>query len=333
MKVMVTGGLGFLGSAICKELIKQNHTVHTVSRRPAKELESSGIKVHYGDLSDKNFTEKSLESGIDSVIHCAAKAGIWGDYNDYYNSNIKSTQNIISSCLKHGVKSLIYTSSPSVVFDLKDQNGINETEHYPKKYYAYYPQTKAIAEQAVIKANSDKLATVSLRPHLIWGPGDRHIVPGIIKRAKKGKMLLINSGKNIVDTTYIDNAVYSHILALERLSIGSNIAGKVYFITNDQPLEIKKIINAMLKQAGIAEINRSVPEWMAYAFGAFLEFTYKITNRKDEPFITKFSAKELACSHWFDITNAKNDLEYEPKVTIEEGLQRLEKWLKENDIL
>ena len=333
MRVMVTGGTGFLGGAICKELLRQNHTVYTVSRKPAASLESTGINVCYGDLSDINFTEKSLNSGIDSVIHCAGKPGIWGNYEDYYNSNVKATENIIAACLKNNIKSLIYTSSPSVVFDLKDQNGIDETEHYPKKYYAHYPKTKAMAEQIVMKANSDKLATVALRPHLIWGPGDRHIVPGIIKRAKMGKMLLINSGKNIIDTTYIDNAVYSHILALEKLNIGSKIAGNIYFITNDEPMESGKIINSMLKQAGIAEIKKSVPEWTAYTFGAFLEFTYKITNRKEEPFLTKFSAKELACSHWFNITKAKNDLGYKPQVSIEEGLQSLKQWLKENDIL
>jgi len=333
MKVMVTGGTGFLGGAVCKELLKKKYTVCTISRKPAENLESAGIEVFYGDLTDKEFTKKALANNFNAIIHCAGKPGIWGNYEDYYKNNVTATENIISSCLCNNIKSLVYTSSPSVVFALKDQEGINETEPYPKKYNAPYPATKSLAEQAVLKANSNELATVSLRPHLIWGPGDRQIVPRIVKRAKANKMIIINHGKNIVDTTYIDNAVLGHVLALEKLSIGSNIAGKTYFITNGEPLEIGKIINAMLNEANLPSIQKSVPEWIAYSGGAILEILYKLTNRKDEPLITAFSAKELACSHWFDISNAKKDLGYEPIVTINEGLKRLGVWLRENGIL
>ncbi len=332
MKVMVTGGTGFLGGALCKELKKRQYQVSTIARSKAADLEKNGIEVFYGDLTDKDFVEKSL-SGLDSVIHAAGKPGVWGPYEDYYKNNVVGTENIISGCLKNKIKSLIFTSSPSVVFDLKDQNGVNEKEPYLESYKAHYPKTKAIAEQLVLKANSGTLATVALRPHLIWGPGDRHLVPRLISRAKIGKMLLIDSGKNIIDTTYIDNAVHGHILAMEKLSPGSNISGKKYFITNGEPMPTADILNAMLKEANLPKLTKSVPQWAAYTTGAMLEFLYTIAGRKDEPIITRFVAKELACSHWFDISAAQKDLGYEPLVSMDNGLKLLGKWLRQNGLL
>jgi nucleoside-diphosphate-sugar epimerase len=169
--------------------------------------------------------------GVDVVIHAAAKAGVWGPYETYRQANVQATNLIISACRQAGVKHLVYTSSPSVVFDGRDESGINESTPYPEKYLTPYPQTKALAEQNVLKANGSELVTVALRPHLIWGPGDHHLIPRILSRAKQGKLKLVGDGSNKVDSTYIDNAAHAHLLAADQLvakGLEAPCAGKAY---------------------------------------------------------------------------------------------------------
>lgn len=328
MKVLVTGGSGFLGKAIAKALVKRGHEVQSFSRGRYPELEALGIKTFRGDITDRDALLAAAD-GCDAVLHVAAKAGVWGSYREYYRPNVIGTRNVINACIKNNVKRLIFTSSPSVVFGNADQDGVDESEPYPKRFLSHYPRTKAIAERFVLKANSSELATVSLRPHLIWGPGDNHLIPRIISRAKAGKLRIVGDGKNLVDTVYIDNAVDAHLLALERLSPGSNISGKAYFITNGEPLPMAAIINMILKAGGIRPVKRKMPAGVAYAAGALMESLYHITRRRQEPLMTRFLAKELSCAHWFDITAARQDLGYAPKVSMEEGMQRLKQWLQE----
>jgi nucleoside-diphosphate-sugar epimerase len=244
---------------------------------------------------------------------------------------VVGTENVIDACLMNGVKRLVFTSSPSVVFDNRDQSGVGESEPYPRRFLSYYPQTKALAEQAVLKANSNELATVSLRPHLIWGPGDNHLIPRIVSRAKAGKLRIVGNGENLVDTVYIDNAVDAHVLALERLSSGSPISGKAYFITNGEPLPMATIINKVLKAADLPPVTKKIPAQVAYAAGASMELLYWLMKRREEPLLTRFVVRELSCAHWFDITAARQDLGYEPKVSIDEGMQRLRDWLLQKE--
>ncbi|MBW2999890.1 NAD-dependent epimerase/dehydratase family protein [Candidatus Woesearchaeota archaeon] len=329
MRLLITGGGGFLGKALAKALVKKGHQVRSFSRGDYPELRALGIEVRQGDIADENSLLAATE-GCDAVFHVAAKAGVWGSYEEYYKPNVLGTKNVINACIKNKVKRLIFTSSPSVVFDNASQDGVNESEQYPKKFLSYYPKTKAIAEKLVLKANSPELATVSLRPHLIWGPGDNHLIPRIISRAKSGKLRIVGDGKNLVDTVYIDNVVDAHVLALEKLSSGSSISGKAYFITNGEPLPMAVILNKILKAAELPPVNKKISVGVAYAAGALMEFLYSVTGRKKEPLMTRFVAKELSCAHWFDISAAKRDLGYEPSVSIDEGMQRLKEWLQQN---
>ncbi|MCP4689101.1 MAG: NAD-dependent epimerase/dehydratase family protein, partial [Desulfobacterales bacterium] len=265
----------------------------------------------------------------DMVFHVAAKAGVWGDYEAYYRANVTGTENVISACKKHGVARLVYTSSPSVVFGDSDMEGVDESVPYPAHYHAPYPETKALAEQRVVKAGDHGLRTIILRPHLIWGPGDNHLVPRIIARAKR--LRIVGRGKNKVDTVYIDNAADAHILAADRLAENSDLSGNIYFISNDEPINLWEIVNGILNAAGLPPVRRSVPAKAAWVVGAVLESVYKFFRIKSEPQMTRFVARELATSHWFNISAAKNDLGYTPKVSTAEGLQRLEAWLKNNN--
>jgi len=328
-KVLVTGGGGFLGSAIVTRLVQRKYHVRSFSRSPYPELSSMGIEHIQGDICNKSEIEHALR-GVDLVFHTAAKAGIWGNYSDYYRTNVTGTQNVIAGCKKHHISRLIYTSSPSVVFNGTDMEGVNESVPYPATYHAYYPQTKSIAEQVVIKAAGQGLMTIILRPHLIWGPGDKHFVPRIIARANR--LVRVGNGKNLIDTVYIDNAADAHILAADALEKNPKLSGNIYFISQGDPVPLWDMINHILKAAGLAPVKRSMPRNMAWLIGVMLELAYRSFNITKEPRMTRFLADELAKAHWFDISAAGKDLGYAPRISIKEGLRRLERWLQNKQL-
>jgi nucleoside-diphosphate-sugar epimerase len=263
------------------------------------------------------------------VFHVAAKAGVWGPWREYYEANVVGTQNVLAACNAHGIRQLVFTSSPSCTFAGVDQNGVNESEPYPTRFLAHYPHTKAIAERAVLAANGPDLATVALRPHLIWGLGDPHIIPRLIERARAGKLRIIGTQPKLVDTTYIHNAAMAHLLAADCLSIGSPIAGQAYFISQGEPEPLADFINRVLAIAGLPPMIRSISPVLAYWTGAAFECVYRLLRIQREPTITRFVARQLSTAHWFDLSAAKRDLGYVPQVSTEEGLRRLgESWRK-----
>ena len=328
MKALVTGGGGFLGGVIVRMLREQGDQVVSISRGRYAELDSLGVAQVQGDLADQAAVLKAAQ-GCDIIFHVAAKAGIWGSYDSFYQANVTGTQNILSVCKELCISKLVYTSSPSVVFDGNDVEGGNESLPYPEHFEAFYPQTKAQAEQLVLQANSPQLATVSLRPHLIWGPGDNHLVPRIIAKGKSGRLRRIGNRPCLVDTVYVDNAARAHLQAAERLAPGSVIAGKAYFISNGEPVQLWDMVNRILATGGVAPVKGSISPKAAYAVGTMCEGIWKLLNLSGEPPMTRFVAKELATAHWFDISAARRDLGYQPQVTLDEGLVRLQKWLAE----
>jgi nucleoside-diphosphate-sugar epimerase len=326
MTALVTGGGGFLGGAIVRRLVERGDRVHSLSRNQYPALEALGVAQHRGDVADAPAVLEA-SAGCDVVFHVAAKAGVWGRYEEYHRANVVGTENVLAACRKHGISRLVYTSSPSVVFDGRDMEGVNESVTYPAHFEAHYPKTKAIAEQAILEANGQALATVALRPHLIWGPWDNHLVPRILKRGRAGKLRRIGKANKLIDTIYIDNAADAHLLAADRLTPGSPIAGKAYFLSQGEPIPLWDMVNRILAACGVAPVTRSVPVWAAYLAGWLCEMWYMVTRRQDEPPMTRFVARELSTAHWFDISAAKRDLGYETKVSTEEGLRRLAEWL------
>jgi 2-alkyl-3-oxoalkanoate reductase len=327
-KVLVTGGGGFLGQAIVKRLVEYGDYVFSFCRRHYPELERLQIDQILGDISDKVAVEKAVR-GMEIVFHVAAKPGVWGTYEEFYRPNVTGTQNIIDACLKYHVPYLIHTSSPSVVFDGSDMDGVDESIPYPSHYTAHYPKTKAMAEKAVRRISSE-IGTICLRPHLIWGPGDNHLVPRILARGKANRLIQVGNGKNKVDVTYIDNAADAHILAAERLSENSKLSGRIYFISQAEPVLLWDMVNSILKAGGIAPVRRSVSQRTAYFLGVLFEAMFKCLQIQKEPPMTRFVAEELAKTHWFNISAAKKDLGYHPNVSTEEGLKRLKRWLDED---
>ncbi|NNL40992.1 MAG: NAD-dependent epimerase/dehydratase family protein [Desulfobacterales bacterium] len=325
--ILVTGGGGFLGKAIVQRLLEKGENVRSFSRSFYPGLKSLGANQIQGDIGDPSAVQRACD-GIQTIFHVAAKPGIWGNYKDYYNTNVIGTKNVIKACHKHHISKLIYTSSPSVVFNGMDMEGVDESVPYANRFHAHYPKTKALAEQSIINAASDKLRTIILRPHLIWGPEDNHLIPRII--AKAGRLKVVGNGENLVDTIYIDNAAEAHILAAENLDKNPQISGNVYFISQNEPVPLWSMVNNILKAAGLKPVKGSISKQSAWIVGAVFEFFYQILSIEREPPMTRFVANELATSHWFDISAAKRDLGYSPRVSIKEGLKTLEDWLKKN---
>ena len=326
MKALVTGGGGFLGLAIVRRLVAQGTTVCSFSRQRHDELDALQVEQRLGDLADEAAVRSAM-TGCDVVFHVAAKPGIWGPYEDYHQTNFIGTKNVIGACREQGVSRLVYTSSPSVVFDGRDMEGVDESVPYPSRFAAHYPRTKAAAEQLVRAANDERLGTVSLRPHLIWGPGDNHLLPRLIARARAGQLRRIGDSKQLVDTTYIDNAAEAHLLAAEKLKPGAVVAGRVYFISQGEPLNLWAMINRLLEAAGAPTVQRTIPRGVALALAWGFENIHILLRRSGEPRLTRFVVQELCTAHWFDISAARRDLGYRPTVSISEGLHRLREHL------
>jgi len=307
-------------------LRERGDEVCSFSRNPHPELTEMGVEHCRGELADAGAVKRAAE-GCDIIFHVAAKAGVWGPYEEFYRANVLGTKHVIDACRLHGIKRLVYTSSPSVVFDGSDMEGVDESVPYPEHFEAFYPQTKAEAEQLVLQANDQTLATVALRPHLIWGPEDNHLVPRILARGAKGALRKLGSRECLVDTVYIDNAALAHLQAADHLAVGSVVAGKAYFLSQGEPLPIWDVVNRILDAGGLPPVTRIISPSLAYTIGAILEKVYGLLNLKGEPRMTRFVAKELSTSHWFDLSAARNDFGYQPEVTFDEGIERLREWL------
>ncbi len=322
MRALVTGGAGFLGGAIVKRLIERGEEIRSFSRAPHPELRARGVETFEGDVADPVALSRAVE-GCDVVFHVAARVGGWGPRADYRRTNVLGTDNVIEACRHHGVPRLVYTSTPSVVHRGGDIEGADERLPYASHFEAAYPETKALAERRVLAANDATLSTVALRPHLVWGPGDRQLIPRLLARARSGRLRLIGGGHKLVDATYIDNAAEAHLLAADRLAPGAACAGRAYFIAQGEPAPARELINGVLAAAGLPPVTRSVPASAAWLAGALAELVWLALRRRDEPPITRFAARQLATAHWYDLSAARRDLDYHPEISTAEGLERL----------
>ena len=322
MKALVTGGGGFLGRHIVMKLLARGDTIRVLGRRRYSDLEKIGVESVQADVQDASVVERAC-LGMDAVFHVAAHAGYWGSWQSYYGPNVVGTQNVLTGCRKAGVRKLIYTSTPSVVSASGNLEHVDERIPYPAHYDCPYPATKAAAERLVLTTNGkDRLLTIALRPHLIYGPGDPHLFPRIIDRARRGLLVQVGDGTNRVDVTYVENAADAHLLAADRLGDGSPVNGQAYFISQGTPVALWPWINAILTALGIPGVHRKISHRAARTVGAAMEMAYTVLPLRGEPRMTRFLADQLATSHYFDIAKARTDLGYEPRISTEDGLEK-----------
>ncbi len=320
--VLVTGGGGFVGKALCLKLIQLGFSVRSISRGDYPELEKVGVQTFRADLGADPSTYEQAFKDLSCVFHTASKVDMWGRYDDFFRSNVVATRNIISVCRKFAIKNLVYTSSPSVVADGSSHRGSDESLPYPKSYQAFYPATKALAEQEVLAQNSPSLSTIALRPHLIWGPGDRHLVPSVLEKARSGKLVIVGDGENVVDLCFIEECVDAHILAMQALAQGE-ASGKAYFISQGQPIKLWEWVNRIVKLYRCPEVKRKLPTALANFLATILEGVSNLIPGKPEPRLTRFMVSQMSTDHWFSIAQAKELLGFTPHNSLDLCFEKL----------
>lgn len=330
MRALVTGGGGFLGRAIVEMLLNRGDRVRFIARRRYPDVEALGAEGLQGDIRDRDCIVDAAR-GAEAVFHTAALPGIWGDPKIFEAVNVTGTLNVLEACRRRGVGKLVHTSSPSVVFDMKDECRIDERAPFPARWFNPYSESKARAEQAVLSASGqDGVLCCAIRPHLIWGPRDNQLLPRLIERARKRQLRIIGNGRNKVDLTYIENAAMAHLLACDAMSF-NRVAGQAYFISDDQPVVLWEWINTFLARLSLPAVKRRIPAVVACAAGAGMECIYRMLKKQDEPRMTRFLARALSCSHYYDIGKAKRDFHYRAAIGNEEGLRRtVEYFMKQN---
>lgn len=319
MKILVTGGGGFVGGYIVERLLARGYAVRSIGRSPQPELVAKGVEVVCGDLTDATAVSAACE-GVDTVFHVAARAGVWGSWESFYRPNVIGTRNVLSACRKWQVKRLVYTSTPSVVFNGDSIRGGDESLPYGKNWLCHYAETKALAEQEALAANSEKLQVVALRPHLIFGPGDPHLLPRVVESVKAGRLRIVGDGSAKVDVSYVGNVADAHLDAFDALERGKG-AGQAYFISQGEPVDLWPWLNSILEGLGQPPLTQKIPLPLAYGIGALCEGAWKVLRRRTDPPITRFVAVELAKDHYFDINKAQHELGYRPRVPMNEALK------------
>jgi nucleoside-diphosphate-sugar epimerase len=337
MHVLVTGGGGFLGGYIVKALLARGDRVRSFGRGDYPQLSAQGVDIVRGDIRDSTALAAAC-AGVECVFHTAAIAGIGMDRDVYEAVNRTGTELLLANARRCGIARFVYTSSPSVVFAGEDQCGVDEKAPYDfgwmESNRAFYSYTKACAEQAVLAANSETLRTCALRPHLIWGPGDTHLVPRLLTRARTGRLRKVGGGTNLVDITYVENAADAHLQAADALgteqplTVSSSPVGKAYFISQGEPVNCWRWIDEVLALAELPPCEKSVSRAGASRAGTAFEFVYRSTRLAGEPPMSRFLAAQLSTSHWFDIAAARSVLGYQPRVSTDEGMRRLGEWLR-----
>lgn len=328
-RVAITGGSGFIGLALVRMLLERDVEPVIICRHPSPAADQLGVETRIGDIRDRALLEQAF-MGCDTVFHVAAKAGIWGAWKDFFSINVTGTEQVIGACKTRGVASLVYTSTPSVVFHPAGVSGVSESTPYSRTFLCHYAHTKALAEQLVLAANSDELRTTALRPHLVWGPGDNHLLPRLVKQGRNGTLRRVGDGHNLVDLTYIDNAVHAHLLAADNLAGPASGAGRAYFISQGTPVRLWPWINTLFKRLGIPVVRDKISFQQAYWGGMFFESAYRLFRIKKEPPMTRFLAAQLAKPHWFNLERAQRDLGYAPLVSSGDGMNRTVAWLQQN---
>lgn len=321
-RVLVTGGNGFIGQALVRRLVERGVEVAVIGRNSYPDLEALGVRCHRGDIRDPAALERAV-AGRDTVFHVAAKAGVWGPRQEYFATNLDGTANVIEACRRNGVERLVHTSTPSVVFDRRSLEGADETTPYAARPLCHYAASKIAAERLVLAANASGLRTAAIRPHLVWGPGDQHLIPRLLARGRAGELAIVGSGTNRVDITYIDNVVHAHLLAADNLCASGSAAGQAFFIGQDSPVSLWSWINDLFARLDIPPVSRRVPLPAAYCVGMMLEAVHALFRLNREPRMTRFVAYQLADSHWFSHRKAEQLLGYRPLVSTGEGLARL----------
>lgn len=327
VKAVVTGGGGFLGRRIVELLRERGDEVRVLARRRYPAIEAVGATSIRLDIRD-TAAVRAASARADVVFHVAGLTGHWGPRETFWSANVDGTRSVLAAVRAAGVRTLVFTSSPSVVGYARDvENGGPELP-YAARHESAYAESKAAAERLVLAANGDNVATVALRPHLIIGPGDSRMMPRLVRHAAEGRLRMVGDGCNRVDLTYVDNAAWAHLDAADTLARpGAGCAGKAYFISNGEPVLFWAWLNRLLHELGLPQASRSLSLGATRLAAGMVEMLWRALRLDGDPPITRFIAVALARSHWYDMEPARRDLGYHIRIPLEEGTRRTVQWL------
>lgn len=324
MRALVTGATGFIGGKLARRLEAMGWQVTAVGRnlQEGRSLAADGILFVPADLADEAAIRKACD-GQDIVFHCGALSSPWGKYEHFYNSNVIGTRNIAQGSLEHKVKRLVHVSTPSIYFDYTDRLGIKEDDALPAKPVNAYAATKLLAEQEADRAYEAGLEVVTIRPRAVFGPGDRAILPRLLRANERGKVPLINGGQALMDVTYVENVVDALLLCAEA---GPSALGRKFNITNGEPVRLLDLLNKVFSLLDEPLRAKPISFRTIYRLAGILEWSAKVFAGGREPLITRYSAGVLGTSQTLDIGAAQQKLGYRPRVSLEEGLHEFVKW-------
>lgn len=324
MKALVTGATGFLGQALARRLHSQGADVSALGRNPAilAQLEREGMRPIRADLVNGEAVAAACQ-GQEIVFHAGALAAPWGRAQDFHNSNVLGTQNVIAGCETHGVGRLVHVSTPSIYFGLDSLVNVAEDAPLPVQPVNEYARTKLLAEAEIDKAFERGLPVITIRPRAIFGPGDTTILPRLIPRLKTGRLPVIGDGRNVIDLTYVENVVDALLLCA---TSPAATLGKKYNITNGEPTALWPLIEKLCAGLGYQPPRRRVPYGLVDGAAALMEVVYRRLPGQPEPPLTRYSVALLAKNTTLDISAARRALGYRPRVSVEEGFRHFVAW-------
>ena len=316
----VTGGSGFIGGALVRRLVADGWRVRALARSDASAtaVAANGAEAVRGDLDDVGAMADGAR-GCDVTFHCAAQLGDWGTPADFERGNVQGTKNAIEASQRAGVHRFVHVGTEAALFDGEPLVMVDESAPLKPESPALYSASKARAEAVVIAASTPELETVVVRPRLVWGPGDTTVLPELVGAVQAGKFAWIGGGRQLTSTTHVDNVVEGLILAAER-----GAAGRVYFVTDGEPVEFRGFVTRWLATAGVDPGARSIPAPLARAIAAAGERTWRTLRLKGRPPVTRLAVWLSMLETTIDISRAREELGYAPVRTIDDGMAELQ---------
>jgi nucleoside-diphosphate-sugar epimerase len=325
VKALITGGTGFLGGALARRLHGLGWNVTVLGRNTSRlrQFEAEGLKAVHANLDNREAISNACK-GQEVVFHTGALSSLWGDPRDFYLANVIGTENVIRACMDHHTERLVHVSTPSIYFRYEPRSNVAEDADLPKPANEY-SKTKLLAEKKVDQAHAQGLPVITIRPRAIFGPGDRSIFPRIIQRLQSGRMRVIGDGKNVTDLTYIDNVVDALLLCAES---PAETLGKKYNITNGEPVKLWEMIERACSELGLSYPVRRISHTLAHAVAGMFEAFHLLLPWQYEPFLTRYGVFVISQNVTLDISAARRDLKYNPRVTVDEGFIKFIEWWK-----
>ena len=313
-RVLVTGASGVLGSGVAQALMSAGAAVTVLQRSPSG---IAGVREVQGSITDPS-TVAAAVSGIDSVIHIAAKVSVSGPLAEYEQVNVEGTRLLLEAAQEAGVQRWVHISSPSVAHSGSSIIGAGAQPADPATARGHYAATKAAGEFLALAADSPAFRVLVLRPHLMWGPGDTQLTERIIDRARQNRLPLLDGGTALVDTLFSINAVEAIVAGLDAVD---RVHGEALVLTNGQPRPIGEMIRRIAVAGGAQEPTLNLPAGLAKAAGSLIERFWDAEQRGDEPPITRFLAEQMSTAHWFDQRRTQEVLRWRPRISLAEGFE------------